>query len=173
MIDIFNNLLEGTFENKKQAFSFPSKFAYIRVVHVNIGNGLFYGEQAYNYNLNSPYRQFVLEPILEGDKIRIINYEIENKENFKGFKNLENISKSNLKIREGCDVVVTRKNGNTFVGGIEGCECAVKWMDRDTYLKNEIELSEEYYCVIDKGFCSTHHHQMWGSKYGRFEFARM
>jgi CpeT protein len=172
MIKEFCRLLEGKFENKIQAFSHPSKYAFIRVTHVLLGDGLFYGEQAYNYQLNKPYRQFVLEPILEGNHIRIYNYEIDDKQNYVNFQNLDQIDRSVLKLRSGCDVVVEQFD-DSFKGSLTGCDCMVDWMGRQTYLQNEIELTPTHYYVMDRGFCAEHHHQIWGSKYGRFEFARM
>lgn len=172
MIEEFKTLLVGKFENKRQAFSYPSQFAFIRITHIDIGDGLYYGEQAYNYSLQSPYRQFVLEPIQEENQIRILNYEIEDKNQFKDCQNLDNIDRSMLKLKNGCDVVIT-KNQDSFKGGLTGCDCYVDWMGRNTYLQNQIELTPTHYYVIDKGFCADHKHQLWGSKYGRFEFARM
>jgi len=172
MIEYFNELIVGAFENKIQAFSHPSKYAFIRVTHRDVGNGLFYGEQAYNYQLNKPYRQFVLEPIEEDGKIRIINYEILDQHLYVNFKNLNTLNKSKLKIRSGCDVFLELKE-NSFVGGLQGCDCKVEWRGRDTYLQNEIELTPTHYYVKDLGFCAIHKHQIWGSKHGRFEFARM
>jgi CpeT protein len=172
MIKEFFRMFEGKFENKIQAFSYPSRYAFIRVTHANIGNGLFYGEQAYNYQLHQPYRQFVLKPVEENNQIRIYNYEIIDKQDYTGFKNLDKIDKGVLKLRNGCDVVLTQVN-DTFVGGIAGCECMVNWNGRETYLQNEIELTPTHYYVMDRGFCAEHKHQLWGSKYGRFEFVRM
>lgn len=172
MIEYFNELIVGAFENKIQAFSHPSKYAFIRVTHKDIGKGLFYGEQAYNYQLNKPYRQFVLEPIEEDDQIRILNYEILDKQMYVNFKNLNTLNRSKLVLRPGCDVIL-KQNGNSFVGGLQGCDCKVEWKGRDTYLQNEIELTPTHYYVKDLGFCAVHNHQIWGSKYGRFEFARM
>lgn len=172
MIEEFKELLVGKFENKRQAFSYPSHFAYIRITHIDIGFGLYYGEQAYNYALQSPYRQFVLEPIQEQNQIRILNYEIEDKNQFKNCQNLDEIDRSMLKLKSGCDVIVT-KDKDSFKGGLTGCDCHVNWSGRNTYLQNQIELTPTHYYVIDKGFCAENHHQLWGSKYGRFEFARM
>ena len=172
MIEQFKELLIGKFENKLQAFKNPSKFAYIRITHVDIGDGLYYGEQAYNYNLKSPYRQFILEPIQEENQIRILNYEVEDKNQFKNLQNLDKIDRSMLKLKSGCDVIVTQDK-DSFKGGLTGCECYVDWMGRNTYLQNQIELTPTNYYVIDKGFCAEHNHQIWGSKYGGFEFARM
>jgi len=172
MIKEFFRLIEGKFENKIQAMSYPSQYAMIRVTHVNLGGGLIYGEQAYNYQLDKPYRQFVLEPIEEQDQIRIYNYELINKENYTGLKKLDEIDRSILKLKPGCDVVVKQHN-NSFIGGITGCECKVNWSGRDTYLQNQIEITPTHYYVMDRGFCAKHGHQLWGSKYGRFEFKRL
>ena len=172
MINEFFRLLEGKFENKIQAFSNPAKYAYIRVTHVNLGGGLIYGEQAYNYQLHKPYRQFVLKPVEKDNQIRVYNYELIDKENYTGFKRLDEIDQSVLKLKPGCDVIVTPK-GSSFVGGIQGCDCMVEWNGRQTYLQNEIELTPTHYYVMDRGFCAEHKHQLWGSKYGRFEFVRM
>jgi CpeT protein len=172
MIDYFKELIVGAFENKIQAFSHPSRYAFIRITHKDIGNGLFYGEQAYNYQLNKPYRQFVLEPFEQDGKIIIHNYNIIDKQDYVNFKNLDTLDKSKLELRSGCDVILEQKE-KSFVGGLQGCDCKVDWMGRDTYLQNEIELTSTHYYVKDLGFCSIHGHQIWGSKHGRFEFARM
>lgn len=172
MIKDFFRLIEGKFENKIQAFSYPSRYAFIRITHANLGNGLIYGEQAYNYQLNKPYRQFVLKPLEENGQIHIYNYELIDKENYVGLKNLDKIDHDVIKLKKGCDVYMTQQ-GNSFVGGIQGCDCMVDWMGRQTYLQNEIELTPTHYYVMDRGFCAEHGHQIWGSKYGRFEFAKM
>jgi CpeT protein len=175
MIDIqyFYKLIEGKFENRIQAFSNPSKYAYIRVTHVRVKNSeLIYGEQAYNYQLNKPYRQFVLEPIVDGDCIRIKNYELKYKDKHVAIKNVDQIKKDDLIFKEGCDVVV-KQFDTYFKGGLQGCNCMVNWKGRETYLKNEILLTPDKYFVLDMGMCATNHHQIWGSKNGKFEFSRM
>ena len=62
----FIELLEGTFANKRQAQSHPTRYAHIRVSHRLIGENRIYGEQAYNYLLNRPYRQFVIDVVQDG-----------------------------------------------------------------------------------------------------------
>ena len=44
----FTELLVGTFANKTQAQSHPTRYAHIRVSHRLIGDNRVYGEQAYN-----------------------------------------------------------------------------------------------------------------------------
>ena len=135
-------------------------------------DGWFYGEQAYTYQANKPYRQFVLHPTVVGDSIKILNYEIAEKEQFAGRQNLDKLTKEMLKLKNGCDVNLTF-DGSSFKGGLTGCDCYVEWNGRDTYLQNEIELTSTHYYVKDLGFCQKNHHQIWGSKYGRFEFKKM
>ena len=50
----FTELLVGTFANKRQAQSHPTRYAHIRVSHRLISGNRIYGEQAYNYLLNRP-----------------------------------------------------------------------------------------------------------------------
>ena len=47
----FVELLVGTFANKRQAQSHPTRYAHIRVSHRLLGENRIYGEQAYNLSL--------------------------------------------------------------------------------------------------------------------------
>ena len=88
----FLDLLEGTFANKVQAQSHPTRYAHIRVQHRKISECRLYGEQAYNYLLNRPYRQFVIEVVAEKGQYRLKNYEIDNPVRFAGCVNLDQIT---------------------------------------------------------------------------------
>ena len=74
----FVELLVGTFANKRQAQSHPTRYAHIRVSHRLLGENRIYGEQAYNYLLNRPYRQFVIDVVEKGEEYHLRNYEIAN-----------------------------------------------------------------------------------------------
>ena len=172
MIEKLNEWLTGKFENKFQAFGAPSKYAYIRVTHVPVFDGYFYGEQAYNYQVNKPYRQFVLKPIVVENGFTILNYEIVGKQKFAGVKNLDKLTKDMLRLKLGCDVNLTFE-GDAFVGGLTGCDCHVTWSGKETYLQNKIKLTKDSYFVEDLGFDRYKNHQIWGSRYGPFEFKKM
>ena len=105
-MNTFLELLEGTFANKRQAQSHPTRYAHIRVVHKRISENRIYGEQAYNYQLNRPYRQFVIEVVDEGDQYRLKNYEVDNALFFAGCKNLDELTENLLTYREGCDIIM-------------------------------------------------------------------
>ena len=174
MIDRFRSLLSGTFDNKRQAYSNPTLYAHIRVTHKDIGSGLFYGEQAYTYELNKPYRQFVLEPVQEGSFIKVINYELKNKSRYIGYKNLDEITRDDLIKKDGCELLFHEPGAkNIFNGGTIGCDCIVNRGGKDTYLESRVTLTPSQYVVIDRGFCVEKHTQEWGSEHGAFYFDKI
>jgi CpeT protein len=178
MINQFYDWFEGKFDNKIQAFSYPSKFAYIIVRHKKLSeDGLFYGEQAYFNTLNKPYRQFVMSVTnrIGGNSIIVRNYELQEKQKFCGFRNTDLLFNSReLTYKHGCDTIFTWKSeANQFIGEIEpGCSCAVPWGNKNTYLKNAAALGEDWYHVTDQGFDIDTHEQVWGTKHGQFQFKR-
>ena len=96
----FLDLLEGTFANKRQAQGHPTRYAHIRVQHRKISENRLYGEQAYNYLLNRPYRQFVIEVVAEKGQYRLKNYEIKDPQKFVGCQNLDQLTDDILTYRD-------------------------------------------------------------------------
>ena len=169
----FLDLLVGTFANKRQAQSHPTRYAHIRVSHRLIGENRIYGEQAYNYSLNRPYRQFVIDVVSEEGQFRLKNYEIKDPKRFIGCKNLDQISNNILTLREGCDIIMKQTSPGMYEGGTSTCECWVDWSGTKTYVQNEVQLSQDFYKVVDKGLHAETHKKVWGSDYGAFHFTRM
>jgi len=168
----FIELLIGTFSNKVQAQSHPTRYAHIRVSHRLIGENRIYGEQAYNYQLDRPYRQFVIDVVEEGDDYRLKNYEILDAQRFAQCKNLEWISDKILTYREGCDIIMKKVGNKVYQGGTSTCNCWVDWQGTKTYVANEVILSEGDYQVLDKGLNAETHEKVWGSNWGAFKFKR-
>lgn len=173
MIERFYKWFEGKFTNKIQAFSYPSRYAYIVVEHRRVNNhGLFYGEQAYFNKTKTPYRQFFLQISECHGRIIVRSMEPKDKSLFLGFKNLHTVSGSPLTYKRGCDTIFEFK-GDYYEGKIEsGCNCHVKWGNIDTYLENTALLGENWYHVEDKGFDIDTKQQIWGSKNGHFQFKK-
>ena len=168
----FIELLVVTFSNKTQAQSHPTRFAHIWVNHRKISENRIYGEQAYNYLKDRPYRQFVIEVVEDGEYLRLKNYELANLKHFVGCSNLDEITEDLLTYREGCDIMMKQVGPKTYTGGTSTCECWVDWNNVKTYVQNKVTLSATQYQVEDKGLDSTTHHKVWGSNYGAFEFKR-
>ena len=169
----FLDLLEGTFANKRQAQGHPTRYAHIRVQHRKISDDRLYGEQAYNYQLNKPYRQFVIEVVEEDDQYRLKNYEIKDAKRFAECKNLDQLTNNDLTYREGCDIIMKQIGPNAYKGGTSTCECWVDWKGVKTYVQNEVFLTETDYQVVDRGLHAETHQKIWGSDYGAFKFVRM
>ena len=169
----FLDLLVGTFSNKIQAQSHPTRYAHIWVNHRKISDNRIYGEQAYNYLKNRPYRQFVIEVIAEKGQYRLKNYEIKDAKQFAECKNLENLTDDLLTYREGCDIIMEQTGHNTYKGGTSTCNCYVEWQGVKTYVQNEVILTEIDYQVVDRGLHVETHQKIWGSDYGAFKFVRM
>ena len=169
----FLELLEGTFSNKRQAQGHPTRYAHIRVNHRKISDVRLYGEQAYNYQLNRPYRQFVIEVVAEKGQFRLKNYEIKDPQKFVGCQNLDQLTDDILTYREGCDIIMEQVGHNSYKGGTSTCNCWVNWQGTKTYVQNEVLLTETHYQVVDLGLHAETHEKIWGSDYGAFKFERM
>ena len=169
----FLDLLEGTFANKRQAQGHPTRYAHIRVQHRKISENRIYGEQAYNYLLNRPYRQFVIEVVAEKGQFRLKNYEIKDAKQFVGCQNLDQLTDDILTYREGCDIIMEQVGPKAYKGGTSTCNCWVDWQGVKTYVQNEVYLTETDYQVVDRGLHAETHQKIWGSDYGAFKFVRM
>ena len=168
----FLELFEGTFSNKRQAQSHPTRYAHIRVQHRKISDNRFYGEQAYNYLLNRPYRQFVIDVVAENDYLRLKNYEIKDSIQFAECKNLEFITDEILTYRSGCDNIIRQTGPKTFEGKNDTCECWVMRGNIKTYVQNQVTLTETEYHVVDRGLHAETNQKIWGSDWGAFKFMR-
>jgi len=96
MVEEFKEYLVGSFNNRIQAFSFPSQYSQISLKHILLDNGMIYGEQWYTVRKQPPYRQFVLSPIQSEDKIIVTSYKLKNKDKFLYFNNLDELTKMKL-----------------------------------------------------------------------------
>ena len=172
-MNTFLELFEGTFANKRQAQSHPTRYAHIRVSHYKIGETRFYGEQAYNYLLNRPYRQFVIEVVDEGEQLRLKNYEILTPVKFINGENLDELTDDVLTYREGCDNIIKQTGDKTFEGQNDTCECWVMRNNIKTYVANQVKLTEDTYTVLDRGLHSETKQKIWGSDWGPFNFTRL
>jgi hypothetical protein len=169
MVEEFKQWLLGSFNNRKQAFSFPSQYSQISLKHVLLKNGMIYGEQKYTVRKQPPYRQFVLDINQVGENIVVTSYKVKNGDRFLYFKDLENITEDDLEKNEGCDCIFV-KQGLNYVGRIFGCNCIVYKNGKKSFLFTMSSLGENIYRVIDRGYDPDTKEMVWGSEYGMFEF---
>ena len=170
MIDKFLEWINGTYENKIQSLSQPTKYKYVRLTHCVLPNNFIYVEQK-NFFEDKVYRQYALRPIQIGEQIFVKNYTIQ-KERYLGFKNLNDFLTESFEYKEGCDSVLNFL-GDKFVGNIQDCNCIVELPGEKTYVKNSVILSEDTYKIYDKGYSVKTDKRVWGSAHGHFEFQKI
>jgi CpeT protein len=154
MIEKFCEYFKGYFNNQKQAFSYPSKFALIELYHEKLDDHKFKIKQKYSIS-DTPYRESIIK-IIEND-------------NFLLLKNYKNDGETEI---NGCDVLVFEKEGE-FLGKNISNQCIIKNQGKDTYLVTESILGEGYYKVVDKGYDLYTNDQVWGSYNGFFCFNKL
>jgi hypothetical protein len=173
--------LAADFSNHEQAYANPPFFAHIRVCirplspKILGGTSLFL-EQAYQYALNAPYRLRVFKLEAVDDQIELYHYSVKDKEKYYGasrdLARLETLSIEQLEPMPGCDMDVIW-TGNSFQGKIKpGKGCVVVRNDRETYLDNSFDISEDKLISFDRGLDPITDEQVWGSVAGPFEFER-
>jgi hypothetical protein len=107
MIEKFCEYFKGYFNNQKQAFSYPSKFALIELYHEKLDDHKFKIKQKYSIS-DTPYRESIIK-IIEND-------------NFLLLKNYKNDGETEI---NGCDVLVFEKEGE-FLGKNISNQCIIK-----------------------------------------------
>jgi hypothetical protein len=175
--------LAGDHSNWEQAIENPPFFAHIRVGIRTLpkpisedGVWLFL-EQAYDYELNHPYRTAILHLVYQNDRIEMLNYRLKNAEAFFGASRdrdrLMAIDSEAIERLEGCTQWVNRTDNKTFKGAVEsGKKCCIHRKGVDTYLSIEFEVTETTYSSLDRGYNVTTDEMVWGSVAGPFEFTK-
>ena len=173
--------MASDFSNQAQAFENPPFFAHIRVcmrpLPVELLGGVsLYLEQAYDIELNSPYRVRVLKLVPIADRIDIENYAIVNEEQFYGasrdLQKLQELKKAEFKLMPGC-TFITHWTGSSFKGRVEpGKGCMVVRKGKNTYLDSEFEIDGDKFISHDRGRDPETDAHVWGALAGPFEFTR-
>jgi len=185
-LDTLARWMASDFTNQQQAFDNPPIFAHVRACMRPLPAGLLDGtalylEQAYEYNLKSPYRTRVLNlKLVESDgkpQIAIENYAIEGKEDLYGAARepdrLTALTADRLEKLPCCDFLVTW-TGDCFEGTVEdGKGCMVERNGKMTYLQSTFQIFADRFTSLDRGYDPTTHERVWGSIAGPFDFRRV
>ena len=175
--------LAGDHSNWEQAIENPPFFAHIRVGIRALPNPIsedgvwLFLEQAYDYELNHPYRTAVLHLIYANDRIEMVNYSLKNAATFFGASRdlalLAGLDAAAIDKLEGCTQWVQRADEKTFKGNVEpGKKCCINRKGVDTYLTIEFEVTENSYSSLDRGYDVVTDERVWGSVAGAFEFTK-
>lgn len=121
----------GQYLNKKQAFSYPSQYAMIRIVYKDLGNNKLHSQNWYEYQYpkGKPYRQ-------EYHKYEYIS---QNEVAFQSY---------NMNWEHNCDYIFNYTNGFWVATACK--ECIVK----DIRIVSEVKFNEYQYIAKDAGYNS-------------------
>jgi hypothetical protein len=173
--------MAADFSNQQQAFDNPPLFAHIRVCMRPLPPGFLSGvsllvEQAYDFDLNDPYRVRVLNLINQNGQIEIENYTVREEKEFYGASRdtnrLLSLTADRLEKLSGCNMLV-EWTGKSFKGYVEpGKACLVVRKGKTTYLDSTFEIDAERFISHDRGRDPETDEHIWGSLAGPFEFVR-
>ncbi|AFY74490.1 CpeT/CpcT family (DUF1001) [Synechococcus sp. PCC 7502] len=178
--------MAGDFSNWEQAIENPPFFAHIRVgirplpVPLSDQGIWLYSEQAYDYEINRPYRTAILQLLLTDISeypIAINNYKINNASTYYGAsrepERLRSLTFEDIELQIGCKMLVQITPDNAFKGEVEqGKGCKVVRNGQETYLSSEFEISASHFSSLDRGYDPISNERVWGSIAGAFEFTK-
>jgi len=174
--------MAADFSNQEQAYANPPFFAHIRVVMRPLPLSLLDGpsflvEQAYQYQLDRPYRLRVLKLLVVDGRIEIENYTLSDPEKFWGAgrdrDRLQQLSADRLQKLPNCNMRV-EWTGHSFKGEVEpGKACIVVRKGKETYLDSTFEIDADQFVSLDRGRDLETDERVWGSAGGAFRFARV
>ena len=148
MITEFLSCLLGRWSNKAQAYSNPSRYAWILTSWEDVGNGKYLSKQWYHYEgEEKPYRERINTLCEIESGIILQNWGLDGTRN------------------EKCDIIVTLDNGK-WKGKNIGTECIV----RGASLRSDFLLSSGELLSRDAGYVDNK--LIWGSR-DYYHFGRL
>ncbi len=172
--------LAGEFSNQKQAMENPKDYPHIRVFFRPLPFDFFsaigfYSEQAYDYDLWSPYRQGVHRVIAQNHQVYIENYSLKDGILYAGAGRdrqiLNTITPNSIERRYHCSMIF-KQEGDVFRGGVEGKNCLIEKLGHQTYLVSQVELTADTFSSLDRGLDINTHEQIWGTRTGPLRFEK-
>ncbi len=170
--------MTGTYTNHEQHLADSSNFYEIKLQIIPIWQNRkdgywFYVEQAVVGALDKPYRQRVYH-LTEKEKGVYCSevFTMNNPLRFAGKAALcaSTLTPDSLTVREGCAVLIRKKDVRTFEGSTEGSKCA---SDRQgaVYATSEVVIGKATLSSWDRGY-DADNKQVWGAKKGPYVFVK-
>ncbi len=176
----FAEWLAGHFNNFDQAIESPIWFANIHVYQCPLplslfGDFAFYVEQAYDIDLDHPYRQRVVRLIEHNHQLCLQTYGLRSPELFIGSgrepQKLVSLTPDYLEAMPGC-ISAVEWTGSIFKGESLDKTCIVFRKNRTTYHYNSFELGPNHFKSLDQGKDPDTDQVVWGSLSGPFNFVK-
>ena len=178
-LEILTNWMCGSFNSEEQSFQDSTYLNISLEMHIiweNHSDGFWiYVEQAVAETKNKPYRQRIYHLIeSDGDIVSVI-YSIPDEQNYiGGYKDISkfnSLTPSQLEIREGCEVIIKRKDDNTFIGSTINDNC-LSTLRGAAYATTKVVITENTMMSWDQGF-NKNNEQVWGAVKGGYVFNKV
>lgn len=149
-IDVLLSWMIGSFNSEEQSQN-DSDYYNISLEMHRIWNSRndgywLYVEQAVAANKDKPYRQRIYHIFEDSDVIKSVIYSIPDEKNFVGgWKDIslfDKLSPENLEARDGCEVIIKRKDENTFIGNTVDKNCTSN-LRGATYATTEVVITKD------------------------------
>lgn len=173
-------LMTGSFSSKAQATQDPEFFdirlQMVRIWKTEKGACWLYVEQAVAQALSKPYRQRIYRISVNPDgTIRSETYTFPEASKFAGAWNQPDLFNTlipkDLALREGCDVILTRKSEKVFEGGTVDKKCSSE-RGGATYATAQVLMDQKGLVTWDRGF-NAEDKQVWGATKAGYKFLRV
>jgi len=171
-------LMQGSFNSEVQSqvdSTYYNISLHMYPIWEDQGNFL-YVEQALNAMQNRPYRQRVYEVTRLNDSVfssAVYSLPVDSLwiGKWKTPKAFDSISKTDLSIRKGCEVLLKRVNKDYFAGktGDNTCESSLRGA---SYARSEVEIMSDKIISWDRGFDVEGNH-VWGAEKGGYIFNKL
>lgn len=171
-------LMQGSFNSEAQAKADSTYYnisLHMYPIWKDQGNFL-YVEQALNSMQDKPYRQRIYEVTrLNDSTFSSAIYTLPNDSlwigKWKTPKAFDSISKTDLTLRTGCEVLLKRLGQNSFIGetGKNTCESSLRGA---RYATSEVKIKENRILSWDRGFDAEGNH-VWGAEKGGYIFDKL
>lgn len=172
------SLMQGSFNSEIQSqvdSSYYNISLHMYPIWQDKGHFL-YVEQALNSMQDRPYRQRIYEITRLSDSTfssAVYNLDTDSLwiGKWKTPVAFDAISKSDLMLKSGCEVVLKRLDKNHFMGSTGETSCASS-LRGASYAQSEVEVLEDKIISWDRGFDSEGNH-VWGAEKGGYIFNKL
>ena len=175
--DLFS-LMQGSYNSEDQSISDSTYYnisLHMYPIWTDQGNFL-YVEQALNSMQDKPYRQRIYEVTrLNDSTLSSAIYTIPNDSlwigKWKTPAAFDSISKTDLTLRTGCEVLLKRLGDNSFKGKTveTSCESTLRGA---SFATSEVEIKDNQIISWDRGFDAEGNH-VWGAEKGGYIFDKL
>lgn len=172
------SLMQGSFNSEDQSISDSTYYNIsLHMYPIWSDQGKFlYVEQALNSMQDKPYRQRIYEVTrLNDSTFSSAIYTIENDSlwigKWKTPAAFDSITKTDLTLRTGCEVLLKRLGDKRFKGetGERSCESTLRGA---SYATSEVEIKDNQIISWDRGFDAEGNH-VWGAEKGGYIFDKL